>query len=122
MNNTKHSAYTLIEILVVVAIIGLLVSLLLPAIGAAREAARRMDCSNRIRQIGLASCNYESVYRKLPAMRLGNASANGPYARTSGFVMILPYLEQSVLHEEMQSTHPVFQGTKGVFYGDAGSS
>lgn len=104
MSRTKHFAFSLIEILVVIAIIGLLISLLLPAIGAAREAARRMDCSNRIRQIGLAMSNYESVYRKLPAMRLGNASANGPYARTSGLVMILPYLEQSALHEKMQSS------------------
>ena len=104
MSHTKRPAFTLVEILVVIAIIGLLVALLLPAIGAAREAARRMDCSNRIRQIGLAMSNYESVYQKLPAMRLGNVSANGPYARTSGLVMILPYLEQSALHEKMQNS------------------
>jgi prepilin-type N-terminal cleavage/methylation domain-containing protein/prepilin-type processing-associated H-X9-DG protein len=104
MRHTKRFAFTLIEILVVISIIGVLVALLLPAIGAAREAARRMDCSNRIRQIGIAMSNYESVYRKLPAMRLGNALENGPYARTSGLVMILPYLEQTALHEKMQST------------------
>lgn len=104
MSYTKRSAFTLVEILVVISIIGLLVALLLPAIGAAREAARRMDCSNRLRQIGLAMANYESAYRKLPAMRLGNALANGPYARTSGLVMILPYLEQSPLHEKMQGS------------------
>ena len=104
MRHSKRFAFTLIEILVVISIIGVLVALLLPAIGAAREAARRMDCSNRIRQIGIAISNYESVYRKLPAMRLGNALENGPYARTSGLVMILPYLEQTALHEKMQSS------------------
>lgn len=104
MSNTNRSAFTLVEILAVILIMGLLIALLLPAINAAREAARRMDCSNRIRQIGLAMSNYESVNRKLPAMRLGNASANGPYARTSGLVMILPYLEQLALHEKMQSS------------------
>ena len=104
MSCTKRFAYTLIEILVVISIIGLLVALLLPAIGAAREAARRMDCSNRIRQVGIAMSNYESVYRKLPSMRLGNASANGPYARMSGLVMILPFMEQIALHEKMQSS------------------
>lgn len=104
MRHTKRFAFTLIEILVVISVIGVLVALLLPAIGAAREAARRMDCSNRIRQIGIAMSNYESVYRKLPAMRLGNALENGPYARTSGLVMILPYLEQTALHEKMQCT------------------
>ena len=104
MRHTKRFAFTLIEILVVISIIGVLVALLLPAIGAARETARRMDCSNRIRQIGIAMSNYESVYRKLPAMRLDNALENGPYARTSGLVMILPYLEQTALHEKMQST------------------
>ncbi len=104
MGHTKRYAFTLVEILVVISIIGLLVALLLPAIGAAREAARRMDCSNRIRQVGIAMTNYESVYRKLPSLRLGNASANGPYARTSGLVMILPFMEQSALHEKMLSS------------------
>ena len=104
MRHTKRFAFTLIEILVVISIVGVLVALLLPAIGAAREAARRMDCSNRIRQIGIAMSNYESVYRKLPAMRLGNTLENGPYARTSGLVMILPYMEQTALHEKMQGS------------------
>ena len=104
MSLTKRSAFTLVEILVSISIIGLLVALLLPAIGAAREAARRLDCSNRLRQIGIAMSNYESAYRKLPAMRLGNASANGPYARTSGLVMILPFIEQSALFERMQNS------------------
>ncbi|MDX1930727.1 MAG: DUF1559 domain-containing protein [Pirellulaceae bacterium] len=104
MQYSKRMAFTLVELLVVISIIGLVVALLLPAIGAAREAARRMDCSNRLRQIGIAMNNYESAYRRLPAMRLGNFTDNGPYARTSGLVMILPFLEQNALYETMQST------------------
>ena len=102
--NWKRRAFTLVELLVVISIIGLVLALLLPAVSAAREAARRMDCSNRIRQIGLAMSNYEAAYRKLPAMRLGNAVENGPYARTSGLVMILPFLEQNGLHEKLQNS------------------
>ena len=114
MRHTKRFAFSLIEILVVISIIGVLVALLLPAIKAAREAARRMNCSNRIRQIGIAMSNYESVYRKLTAMRLGNALENGPYARTSGLVMIFPYLEQTALHEKMQSTIVNGHGTQSM--------
>ena len=65
-NLQKHSGFTLVELLVVIAIIGVLVGLLLPAVQAAREAARRMSCSNNIKQVALAMHNYESAYKKLP--------------------------------------------------------
>ena len=73
MNSRKRIAFTLVELMVVIAIIGILVGLLLPAVQAAREAARRVGCGNNFHQIGLSLLNYESAHRTLPsAYYLGN--------------------------------------------------
>src|SRR4051812_23938791 len=66
-----RAAFTLVELLVVIAVIGILVGLLLPAVQAAREAARRSQCQANLKQIGLAALNYESVHHDLPPGNLG---------------------------------------------------
>lgn len=92
---TYRRGFTLVELLVVIAIIGILVGLLLPAVQAAREAARRMQCSNNLKQIGLALFNYESAYRVWPAQSSGPTPGRNFNARRgSWFTAILPYIEQ----------------------------
>jgi prepilin-type N-terminal cleavage/methylation domain-containing protein len=101
---TKNSpAFTLVELLVVIAIIGILVGLLLPAIQAAREAGRRSQCKNNLRQIALAIHNYESTYRRLPASTIldfGNPLAvnNGSWGVHG---RILHFLEQGSLYNQV---------------------
>jgi prepilin-type N-terminal cleavage/methylation domain-containing protein/prepilin-type processing-associated H-X9-DG protein len=88
--SSKRSAFTLVELLVVIAIIGVLVALLLPAIQSAREASRRAQCLNQIRQLGLACINYESARKQFPP------SVKGPY----GYIaVVLPYIEGQSLQK-----------------------
>ena len=94
--------FTLVELLVVIAIIGILVGLLLPAVQAAREAARRMQCSNNLRQLGLATINYEATFKRLPG--LTGSSSFSPQAR------ILPYIEQGNLSNLIDYTVPLYVG------------
>ena len=70
----RWTGFTLVELLVVIAIIGVLVGLLLPAVQAAREAARRMSCSNNFKQIGIAVHNYHAAYNQLPSHMIGHAT------------------------------------------------
>ncbi|TWT40176.1 putative major pilin subunit [Thalassoglobus neptunius] len=92
----RRKAFTLIELLVVIAIIAILIALLLPAVQQAREAARRTQCKNNLKQIGLALHNYESVYRRLPCGWNGvHDPAQGTTFRWSYLASILPYLDQA---------------------------
>ncbi|MEM7558139.1 MAG: DUF1559 domain-containing protein [Planctomycetota bacterium] len=89
-------AFTLVELLVVIAIIGILVGLLLPAVQAAREAARRMQCSNNLKQIGLAIHNYHDAFRSMPTASW-RATWDPTYTVNGPNVAILPYVEQTNL-------------------------
>ena len=120
---TSNSAFTLVELLVVIAIIGLLISLIIPAVQAAREAARRMQCSNRIKQIALAAHNYESSFKSFP---LGSdcsgteivtvVEGEGDNAQTftrityssthySAWVELLPFLERTSLYDDIMTEY-----------------
>ena len=89
--------FTLIELLVVIAIISVLISLLLPAVQSAREAARRAQCVNNLKQYGLALSNYESANRVFPFARGGYYATDPWYGRWSAAAMILPQMEQSTV-------------------------
>jgi prepilin-type N-terminal cleavage/methylation domain-containing protein len=106
--------FTLVELLVVIAIIGVLVALLLPAVQSAREAARRSDCSNRLKQLGLAMHNYEGTFLVFPTGTINASPADGsiaagddPNGRNGGgrvglggpwICLMLPFIEQQALH------------------------
>ena len=90
VSKDKRSAFTLVELLVVIAIIGILVALLLPAIQAAREAARRSQCMNNLKQIGIATHNFHDSRKELPPMRVWDADR-------TWLALILPYMEEAQL-------------------------
>ncbi|MFO0943308.1 MAG: DUF1559 domain-containing protein [Pirellulales bacterium] len=98
--------FTLVELLVVIAIIGILVGLLLPAVQAAREAARRMQCSNNLKQIGLALMNYESAHKMFPFGKGPSYPGAPVYARWSQHALLLPFLEQTSLHSQIDFRLP----------------
>ena len=98
MRENRRSAFTLVELLVVIAIIGILIGMLLPAVQQVREAARRIECANKIRQTSLAALNFESANMTLP---LGAPAAPG----NGVFFILLPFIEQNNI---FQSRNPVF--------------
>jgi prepilin-type N-terminal cleavage/methylation domain-containing protein/prepilin-type processing-associated H-X9-DG protein len=105
------SGFTLVELLVVIAIIGILVGLLLPAVQSAREAARRLSCTNNLTQIALAIQNYEMTFQCYPA---GTAEAAGPIVNTANgyhhnwLTQLLPYLEESVTYDHIDFSAGVY--------------
>jgi prepilin-type N-terminal cleavage/methylation domain-containing protein/prepilin-type processing-associated H-X9-DG protein len=97
----KIYAFTLVELLVVIAIIGVLIALLLPAVQAAREAARRMSCSNKLHQLGIATHNYHDTHNSLPSFDYGPDKLDpyGYFPKYSTFVALLPFMELTSLAE-----------------------
>ena len=91
----QKNGFTLVELLVVIAIIGILIGMLLPAVQAIREAARRTDCSNKMRQMSLGMVNYESAHQKFPPGVKGNGIGLGQRGLNWG-CFILPFLQQNL--------------------------
>lgn len=97
----RRRAFTLVELLVVIAIIGILIALLLPAVQAAREAARRSQCTNNLKQLGLALHNYHDTYQKFPPRK--QESHVGYSNRHSGFIALLPFFEQGAMYDQIKA-------------------
>lgn len=109
----KKFGFTLVELLVVIAIIGVLVGLLLPAVQAAREAARRMQCTNNLKQLALAVHLYADVHKQFPPKRQG-AAGSGQF--TSGWLHLLPFYEQQALSDLWATPHDGFPAYGPVPY------
>ncbi|MDR2754620.1 MAG: DUF1559 domain-containing protein [Planctomycetaceae bacterium] len=111
-----RKAFTLVELLVVIAIIGALIGLLIPAVQAVRESARKMQCSNKIKQLALASHNYHTTHNAFPAGCFYNFKAyslpetgSSVGTRLSGFIVLLPFCEQTVLYDKIVANNFIYR-------------
>jgi prepilin-type N-terminal cleavage/methylation domain-containing protein/prepilin-type processing-associated H-X9-DG protein len=103
----KVRGFTLIELLVVIAIIALLIGLLLPAVQQAREAARRTQCKNNLKQMGLALHNYHDAFETFPPGYIANANTSQTTPGWSWCTMMLPYVDQTPLYNQFNFSLPV---------------
>lgn len=105
MSTTKAKGFTLVELLVVIAIIGVLIALLLPAVQQAREAARRIQCTNHLKQLGLAMHNYHDTFQSFPYGQFNGQqeedTSQNPN-RSTWFVALLPFVEQSAMYDTVK--------------------
>ena len=115
----KRHAFTLIELLVVIAIIAVLIALLLPAVQQAREAARRTQCKNNLKQFGLAFANYHDVYQRYP--QGGNIGCCDQGPSISYMVRLFPYLDQAPLYNQINMSAPAntVSGGRDAFFNPA---
>jgi len=118
----RRRGFTLIELLVVIAIIAVLISLLLPAVQAAREAARRIQCTNNLKQIGLAIHNYHGALGSFPIGYTiydkpwpGDATVPGGHAKWGVLAMITPFMEQTAVHNALNFDFPLIGGPNQNF-------
>ncbi|GAA4441009.1 DUF1559 domain-containing protein [Bremerella cremea] len=105
MSLSKSKGFTLVELLVVIAIIGVLIALLLPAVQQAREAARRIQCTNNLKQLGLAMHNYHDTYGSFPYGQYNTQQSEDTSEnpnRSTWFVATLPFVEQSAMYDTIQ--------------------
>lgn len=125
MKSRRSAGFTLIELLVVIAIIAVLIALLLPAVQQARESARKSQCSNNLKQFGIALHNYHSTHNVMPYAGTGygwclysnaNTSANTRVTNQNGLVLLLPYLDQSPLYNQFNMN----QAFSNVMTGNTG--
>jgi len=108
----RSRGFTLVELLVVIAIIGILIALLLPAVQAAREAARRSQCSNNLKQLGLGLHNYHDVNNTFPFAFMATLPPSALNAQVWG-VRILPFIEQGALYQQYDNRYPAVDVTYG---------